>query len=79
MSKEDLQKSPNTNEIILNSPQKLQTPDTSLSLKTEQTSQSSEEADSQLYIAIEKYLMLIMIEFKDHIKKYQNLYENVKL
>ncbi len=44
----------------------------------EDTSGIDKDKHNQLYIAIEKYLMLIMIEFKDHIQKYQKLYENVK-
>lgn len=33
--------------------------------------------NEQLYIAIEKYLMLITLEFQDHLMKYKNLYSNV--
>ena len=35
--------------------------------------------NEQLYIAIEKYLMLIMLEFQEHLGKYKNLYTNVTL
>ena len=37
----------------------------------------SDKEEQQIYIAIEKYLSLMMIEFKDHISKYKNFYENV--
>ncbi len=33
--------------------------------------------NEQLYIAIEKYLMLIALEFQEHLMKYKNLYSNV--
>jgi hypothetical protein len=37
-----------------------------------------EERD-QIFIAIEKYMSLIMMEFKEHLGKYKNLYSNVNL
>jgi hypothetical protein len=33
--------------------------------------------NDQLFIAIEKYLLLIMLEFQEHLGKYKNLYQNV--
>jgi hypothetical protein len=33
--------------------------------------------NEQIYIAIEKYLMLITLEFQEHLGKYKNLYANV--
>jgi hypothetical protein len=35
------------------------------------------DENQQIYIAIEKYLLLIMLEFQEHLGKYKNLYENV--
>jgi hypothetical protein len=32
----------------------------------------------QNYIAIEKYLSLMMIDFNEHVGKYKNMYSNVK-
>ncbi len=40
---------------------------------------SENNENEQLYIAIEKYLMLIMLEFQEHLGKYKNLYSNVIL
>lgn len=36
-----------------------------------------DSSDNQMYIAIEKYLALIMLEFQEHLDKYKNLYQNV--
>jgi hypothetical protein len=33
--------------------------------------------DDQVYITIEKYLLLIMLEFQEHLGKYKGLYSNV--
>jgi hypothetical protein len=33
--------------------------------------------NEQIYIAIEKYLQLISLEFKEHLDKYKRLYSNV--
>jgi hypothetical protein len=35
------------------------------------------DKNEQIYIAIEKYLLLISMEFKEHLGKYKNLYSNV--
>ncbi len=45
----------------------------------ENTSNINEKEEKQICIAIEKYLSLIMIEFKEHISKYKLFYENVFL
>jgi len=37
------------------------------------------EKNMQMLITIEKYLHLIKLEFLDHLKKYQILYENVSI
>ena len=46
--------------------------------KSESILVTNEDPNKQIYIAIEKYIMLLMIEFKEHIGKYQNIYSNVK-
>ena len=38
----------------------------------------SNNDEHQLYIAIEKYLLLIMLEFQEHLGKYKNLHNNVQ-
>jgi len=39
-----------------------------------------ENADNnQIYISIEKYMCLLMLEFQEHLGKYKNLYGNVKI
>jgi len=35
--------------------------------------------NDQIYIAIEKYMSLLMLEFQEHLGKYKNLYGNVKI
>ncbi len=35
--------------------------------------------NDQIYIAIEKYILLLMLEFQDHLGKYKNLYANVRI
>ena len=35
--------------------------------------------NDQIYIAIEKYMLLLMLEFQEHLGKYKTLYGNVKL
>lgn len=35
--------------------------------------------NDQIFIAIEKYLSLIMLEFSEHLDKYKNLYSKVNL
>jgi hypothetical protein len=42
-----------------------------------ESNSNKENENEQLYIAIEKYLQLIVIEFKEHLGKYKNLYSNV--
>ncbi len=37
----------------------------------------TKEENSQMIIAIEKYLHLIKLEFLEHLQKYKKLYENV--
>ncbi len=39
----------------------------------------NKEENDQIFIAIEKYMSLIMMEFKEHLGKYKSLYSNVKL
>jgi hypothetical protein len=36
-----------------------------------------DDRNTELYIAIEKYMQLLMIEFKDHLNIYKNMYANV--
>ncbi len=36
-----------------------------------------EDKNDDIYIAIEKYMQLIMLEFKDHLNIYKNMYSNV--
>lgn len=43
------------------------------------TSNINEKEEKQICLAIEKYLSLMMIEFKEHINKYKLFYENVIL
>ena len=38
---------------------------------------SQADINDSIYIAIEKYLSLIMLEFQEHLGKYKNLYGNV--
>ena len=40
------------------------------------TEEKTNESDS-IYIAIEKYFSLIILEFKEHLLKYDTLYHNV--
>jgi hypothetical protein len=37
------------------------------------------DQNEQIYIAIEKYLLLISLEFKEHLNKYKSLYTNVQI
>lgn len=47
-------------------------------MSSEENNQSiSEKEEQQIYIAIEKYLSLMMIEFKDHVAKYKHFYDKV--
>lgn len=39
----------------------------------------NKENNDQIYIAIEKYLLLIMLEFQEHLGKYKSLYGNVTI
>ena len=46
--------------------------------RSEEFPKIEEKDEQQIYIAIQKYLSLMMIEFKEHTGKYKLFYDNVR-